>query len=121
VERAVLSALKANGFLGQKIHGSSENILEVTLLRFGLAKRNKEEEADTSLVAQVLVNLTIHRKDGGLIRLGGYSGSSGEARPMSAVAQNPELITKLYDEAADSLGKADRFDSHRFIREEAAA
>jgi hypothetical protein len=104
VEKAVIDTVTANSFLAQKVRSTSARTLEIRLIRFGLAKKNKQDEGDPEMAAQVLVDLTIRSGDTVLLRLGGYSGSSADGVPISALAKNPDLITKLYHQAAESLG-----------------
>jgi len=103
VENAVRSAARANGFLATKIRDQAKCVLEIKIVRFGLAKRNKEEDADPMMVAQILVDLTIRAGDTTFIHLGGFSGASNKALRMSTLAKNPEVIADLYRAAADSL------------------
>jgi hypothetical protein len=104
IEESVVRAVSANAFLAQKSRSTSNNKLEARLIRFGLAKRSKEDEADPKMVAQVLVDLAIRNGDVLVLRLGGYSGSSSDAVPISELAKNPDQIAKLYEQAAASLG-----------------
>lgn len=103
VENAVMRAVRANEFLAKKIREKAKCAFETKIVRFGLAKRNKEEEPDPMMAAQILVDLTIRGGDGAVIHIGGYSGSSSSALPMSTLVKNPDVISKLYGEAADSL------------------
>ena len=103
VDAAVASAVKGNRFLAQKMHADAKDVLEIKITRFGLAKRNNGDESDPPMVAQILVMLTIREGNGSVTNLGGYSGSSNDPLPMSAIFKDPSLIDRLYDEAAESL------------------
>lgn len=103
VEKAVMNAMMSNGFLATKVREKAKDVLEIKIVRFGLAKRNNEEESDPMMAAQILVDLTIRTGAASLLHIGGYSGSSADSIPISALAKDPEVIIKLYGEAADSL------------------
>lgn len=103
IDAAVASAVRENRFLAKKVHVEANDVLEITITRFGLAKRGNTDESDPPMVAQILVTLKFRDRHATITNLGGYSGSSITPLPMSALFKDPTLIDRLYDQAAESL------------------
>ncbi len=103
IDNSIASAVRSNGFLAQRIRDNAKNLLEPKIVRFGLVRKNRGEEADPVMSAEVVVEVTIRVVDGTAVRIGKFSGSSRNGFAMSALADEPERIQTLYGEAADSF------------------
>ena len=103
IDVSISTAIRKNAFLAGKIRDNSKNRLETKIIRFGLVKKNREEEIDPMMSAEILVEVTLRVEDGAPVKIGGFSGSSSRAFSMSALSKEPDRIQMLYREAADSL------------------
>ncbi len=103
VDAAVRAAVMKNSFLRGKVRGSSDTVLQIAIIHYGLGRKNRVQEADPIVAAEIWVSLDLKRGATTVLHIGNFSGMSQSSIPISQVATDPAAATLAYREAAASL------------------
>lgn len=91
--------IKNDPFFGQRLRGTSPNLIKSEVIRYGLVRSGKQDDGTLLLTPQVSVSFTLHGADGKKMAGRNYSGT-GYNHPVGKYAGDRNELRKGYEMAA---------------------